>query len=213
MAVAAEEIKKKRRRREVDEEGFEVGRYLGVIARKDPELYERLKQYAEASGHKFTDMVYEALTLYDEYLQLSTVDARSLLVALRLLDHLFKRLLQMMMTLNQYFTTEFFQQQVDIIHQIQQQRTQQVAAMRQEEKKAKMSEVKAKMMEMTMNLVSTLLGNLMTGMMSAMAKPQGMQQPPTKQASMPSFSTATTSNVKVVRSAANPKQPSKREAS
>mgnify|MGYP005633883589 CR=1 FL=1 len=213
MAVPAEEIKKKKRKKEVDEEGFEVGRYLGVIARKDPELYERLKQYAEATGHKFTDMVYEALTLYDEYLQLSTVDARSLLVALRLLDHLFKRLLQMMMTLNQYFTTEFFQQQVDIIHQIQQQRAQQLANMKQEEKKAKMNEVKAKMIEMTMNLVSTLLGNLMTGMMGAMAKTQGMQQLPSKQVSMPSFGTEATKGVKVVRSAARTKQPSKREAS
>jgi len=85
--------------------------------------------------------------------------------------------------------------------------------MKQEEKKAKMNEVKAKMIEMMMNVMSTLLTNLTTSMMSTMAKAQGMQQLPTKQVSMPSFGAEATKGVKVVRSAARTKQSSKREAS
>jgi len=196
-AEAEAVVKKRKRKKEIDEEGFEVGRYLGVIARRDPELYERLKNYAEASGSKFTDIVYEALTLYDEYVQLSAVDARSLLVALRLLDHLFKRLLQMMMTLNQFFTTEFFQQQINIMHELQQQRTQQLQAIKQEAERSKQNEVKARLIEMTMNVVMNLLQTMMQGIMTMTIKPQAKSPQVTTPISAP----ISTSKVKVVRSA------------
>jgi len=168
---------KKRRKKDIDEEGFSVGRYIGVIARKDPELYERLKSYAEAEGLKFTDLVYQALLLYDEYLSLSAVDTKCLVAALRLLDHLFKRLLDMMMTLNQFFTSEFFQQQISIIHQLQQQRQQTMQKIQEEQKKSKQQEVKTKLVEMTMNTMMTILSNLMSMMTSTLAKAQGIQQP------------------------------------
>ena len=166
--------KPKRRKREIDEESFEVGRILGVIARKDPELYERLRNYANATGMKMTDIIHEALLVYDDYITLSSVDTRCLMAALRLLDNLFKRLLQMMLTLNQYFTSEFFQQQIDIIYQLQRQRTQQQQQMIQEEKKAKQNEIKARLVEMTMNTVFSLLSTLTGSMMSMAtgAKPQ-----------------------------------------
>jgi len=195
VQVTVEESSRRKRKKDVNEEGFEVGRLVGVIARKDPELYERLKSYAEASGYKFTDMVYEALILYDEYLQLSAVDAKSLMVALRLLDHLFKRLLQMMMTLNQFFTTEFFQQQIDIMHQIQQQRQQQLAAMEKQERQSKQQEVKAKLIEMTLNTMMAMLGNLMTTLTGTMAK----QQIPTQQLNITPSTNEVTKGVKIVR--------------
>jgi len=172
------EAETRRRRRDVDEESFSVGRYIGVIARKDPELYERLKNYAEAEGLKFTDIVYQALLLYDEYLSLSAVDTKCLVAALRLLDHLFKRLLDMMMTLNQFFTSEFFQQQISIIHQLQQQRQQTMQKMQEEQKKSKQQEVKAKLVEMTMNTMMTLLSSLMSMMTSSLTRTPSTQPLP-----------------------------------
>ena len=166
--------KPKKRRRGIDEESFEAGRILGVIARKDPELYERLRNYANATGKKMTDVIHEALVVYDDYIALGSVDTRCLMAALRLLDNLFKRLLQMMMTLNQYFTTEFFQQQIDIIYQLQQQRAQQQQQAAIEEKRARQSEVKAKLMEMTMNLFMNMLSALMATMTGGKA-PMPMQ--------------------------------------
>jgi len=175
--------------REKIEESFEVGRYLGVIARRDPELYERIRAYAETEGRKLTEIVYDALTLYDEYVQLSAVDTRSLLVALRLLDHLFKRLLQMMMTLNQYFTSEFFQQQIDMMYNLQQRKKQEQV----EIKKSKEQEVKSKLIEMTMTTVMTMMQGLMSSLMK-LQLPQGQQA---TTVSMPTSD----SGVKIVKSA------------
>jgi len=204
LAIPAEEVseqqRKKKRKREIDEEGFEVGRYLGVIARRNPELYERLKQYAEASGNKFTDIVYEALELYDEYLQLSAVDTRALIAALRLLDHLFKRLLQMMMTLNQYFTSEFFQQQIEIMHSIRQQQVQQQQVMIQQEKKGKYEEIKTQLMSMTMQMLMKLLSGLVTNMMNIQSMMKGGQSLPQTQVQAPPLPISN-EGVKIVRSA------------
>ena len=170
-----EAIEKTKRKREED---FSVGRYIGVIARKDPKLYERLKSYAETQGLKFTDIVYQALIMYDEYMSLATVDTKSLLAAIRLIDHLFKRLLDMMMALNQFFTSEFFQQQIGIIHQLQQQRQQTMQKIQEEHKKSKQQEIKAKLVEMTMNTMMSILSNIMTMITTTIAKQQGIQQPP-----------------------------------
>jgi len=148
------------KRKKVDEESFSAGRLLGVVARRDPELYERLKIYAEQQGMKPTDIVYDALQLYDEFLTLSAVDAKGLVAALKLLDHLFKRLMQMMLTLNQYFTSEFFTQQIEIMHNLRQQQVQQ----QQQAEKSKRQELKEQLVMNIMNMVFTMLSNVMMNM-------------------------------------------------
>ena len=171
------EVEAKRRR--PDEEGFVVGRLLGVVARRDPQLYERLKVYAESEGIKLSELVFDALTLYDEYLTLSTVDVKSLIAALRLLDHLFKRLMQMMLTLNQFFTSEFFTQQIEIMHNLKQQQQQQAI----EEKKSKKEEIRDQLVMSMMNVVFSLISNMMmslsrlSGGQTQPQAPQLMPQP------------------------------------
>ena len=179
----AEAIEEKRRKRKVDEEGFEAGRILGVIARKDPELYQRLKSYAESHGMKMSEMIYEALLLYDEYLQFHAVDMRSLLAALRLLDHLFKRLLQLMLSLNQYFTSEFFRQQVTILNELASQQAPQAQQTQQSQQSSgKVGEIRAKLIDMVVNMVINLLSSMMN-MMISMTTPQ--QTKPTTPAPTP----------------------------
>jgi hypothetical protein len=48
-------------------EVMEAGRLLGLIARKDPELYNRLKAYQDVMGGKFTDIIIDALNFYLDY--------------------------------------------------------------------------------------------------------------------------------------------------
>jgi len=159
---------KKRKLRRVPEEDFEVGRILGVIARKHPELYAELQEYAESTGKKMSELLSEALAVYYDYIHFKNVDSMCLVSALRLLEMLLQRLVDFMMTLNQFFTSEFFRQQIEILSQIQQQRqqiaTEAVEQTKKEESKSKMVEVKSRITELAittmMNLVSTMISNL-----------------------------------------------------
>jgi len=183
------------KRKKVDEESFSAGRLLGVVARRDPELYERLKIYAEQQGMKPTEIVYDALQLYDEFLTLSAVDAKSLVAALKLLDHLFKRLMQMMLTLNQFFTSEFFTQQIEIMHNIRQQQMQELAKQQAEEKKSKKQELKEQIMMSVMNMFMGLLTNMMTNMF----KLQGAQAPQVQLPQMQPSSSLNIGKPKIVK--------------
>ena len=170
------EAKKKR----INEESFDAGRLLGIVARRDPELYERLKIYAEQEGIKLSELVYDALSFYDEYLSLSTVDTKSLLAALKLLDHLFKRLMQMMLTLNQFFTSEFFTQQIEIMHNLKQQQQQQAI----EEKRVKKEEIRDQLVMTMVNTVLSLISNMMMSLSrlsGGQAQPQVPQMVPRPQ--------------------------------
>jgi len=175
----AQEIKVTKR---IDKEGFEAGRLLGVVARRDPELYERIKAYAETRGMKPTDVIYDALALYDEYITLSGVDTKALMAALKLLDNLLRRMVGLMMSLNQLVTSEYFNQQIEILHSLKMREQQSAALRSEEEKKSRAREVREQLLMNTVNLVFNLLTNMMTTMMGLR-----MQQPSATPSSASSF--------------------------
>jgi len=169
----AQEVKVTKR---IDKEGFEAGRLLGVVARRDPELYERIKAYAESRGMKPTDVIYDALALYDEYITLSGVDTKALMAALKLLDNLLRRMVSLMMSLNQLVTSEYFNQQIEILHNLKMREQQSVALKSEEEKKSKAREVKEQLLMNTMNLVFNMLTNMMMTMTGLKIQQPGTQQ-------------------------------------
>jgi len=172
-AIYEEEEEKESKRKD----SFAAGRILGIVKRKDPELYEEIVQIAQAEGKKASDIILEALYVYRDYKTMVGIDGRCLAYSMQLLDHLIKRVIQMILTAQQYFTSEFFQQQVEILAQIQQQ---QQAAMQQAYKHAKAEKLapfKEKMIELTLNLVMNLITALTTNMMKIMVS-SGMRAGP-----------------------------------
>ena len=86
----------KRRRREGEaeeseektekEEALSIGRILGVIARRNPDLYRAIVQLKEMEGRKLTDIVEEALEMYVEFKTSFAIMPRELFYALRIID-------------------------------------------------------------------------------------------------------------------------------
>ena len=81
----SEEEKKKRVE---DEDSFAVGRVLGVIAKKNPELYRRIKKISETTGQKSHELVEEALELLADYYEFSDINQRSLLMAMKFIERM-----------------------------------------------------------------------------------------------------------------------------
>jgi len=59
--MTAKEVEARRIRFKKSKEVMDFGRTLGWIARKDPELYERLKEYAEETDEGVAEIIVEAL--------------------------------------------------------------------------------------------------------------------------------------------------------
>jgi len=78
--VAGEEEKKE------EKEAFEVGRILGVVARRNPELYRALKELTELEGVKLTDLIEDALQMYIEYKIESSFMPKQVFYAMKLIE-------------------------------------------------------------------------------------------------------------------------------
>ena len=68
-------------------EAYDIGRLLGFLKKKDPEMYEEIVREAEANKQKPTDIIYESLAF--RYLgmraQVAKLSATELLAALNLI--------------------------------------------------------------------------------------------------------------------------------
>ena len=189
--IYEEEEEKERRRKEA----FQVGRILGVVKRKDPELYETIVQIAEAEGKKATDVIIEALMVYRDYKYMVGVDGRCLAYALNIIDMLMKRLMQMMLTINQYFTSEFFQQQIELLADIQQRQQQIYQHAMKQAKDQKLAPIKE---QLAMNLINMVL-NMVTNMMSSLLAMRTGAAHQQGQAPMPSLSVTPSQGQKKVK--------------
>ena len=78
----------KRKRVEDEDEGLSAGRILGVVARRNPELYKRIKKISETTGQKSHELVEEALELLADYYEFSDINQRSLLMAMRFIERM-----------------------------------------------------------------------------------------------------------------------------
>jgi hypothetical protein len=78
----------KRKRVEDEDEGLSAGRILGLIARRNPELYKRIKKISETTGQKSHELIEEALELLADYYEFSDINQRSLLMAMRFIERM-----------------------------------------------------------------------------------------------------------------------------
>jgi len=99
----------------VESEDFEVGRKIGVVARKDRELYETVREVAKKRGKKMGDVLTEALELWRLYETLEDVDPKSFVASLSFMEHMLNKAVELLVKLGTVFTSEFFKQNMGLI--------------------------------------------------------------------------------------------------
>jgi hypothetical protein len=163
----AEEKRRKSNESEPDKEAFEAGRILGVIARRNPDLYRAVKELTELEGAKLTDLIEDALQMYVEYKYEAPFMPKQVFYAMKLIERVsrwlvinmgeFMKLAVSMMSAMLGYTEE-----------------------EEEEKEKKPSvpaELRAKMLEAFMPLMQNLITMLVSTVTRAFAPqlPQQMQ--------------------------------------
>jgi hypothetical protein len=82
----AEEKRRKSNGSEPDKEAFDAGRILGVVARRNPELYRAVKELTELEGAKLTDLIEDALQMYVEYKYEAPFMPKQVFYAMKLIE-------------------------------------------------------------------------------------------------------------------------------
>jgi len=191
----AEERKKRSNGSEPDKEAFEAGRILGVIARRNPDLYRAVKELTELEGAKLTDLIEDALQMYVEYKYEAPFMPKQVFYAMKLIERVSRWLVINM--------GEFMKLAVSMMS-VMMGYTEEEKEEKGEKKPAVPAELRAKMIEAFMPLMQNLITMLVSTMTRAFA-PQlsQMQAPATVAVSMP------TKPVKVVSSKKREKEESK----
>jgi len=162
----AEEKRRKSNESEPDKEAFEAGRILGVIARRNPDLYRAVKELTELEGAKLTDLIEDALQMYVEYKYEAPFMPKQVFYAMKLIERVSRWLVINM--------GEFMKLAVSMMSAML------GYAEEEEEKEKKPSvpaELRAKMIEAFMPLMQNLITMLVSTMTRAFAPqlPQQMQ--------------------------------------
>jgi len=191
----AEEKRRKSNESEPDKEAFEAGRILGVIARRNPDLYRAVKELTELEGAKLTDLIEDALQMYVEYKYEAPFMPKQVFYAMKLIERVSRWLVINM--------GEFMKLAVSMMSAM-------LGYAEEEEEKEKEkkpsvpAELRAKMIEAFMPLMQNLITMLVSTMARAFAPQLSQQlQVPTATA------TVTAKPVKIVSSKKREKEENK----
>jgi hypothetical protein len=162
----AEEKRRKPNESEPDKDAFEAGRILGVIARRNPDLYRAVKELTELEGAKLTDLIEDALQMYVEFKYEAPFMPKQVFYAMKLIERVSRWLVINM--------GEFMKLAVSMMSAM-------LGYAEEEEEKEKErkpsvpAELRAKMLEAFAPLMQSLITMLMTSVTRAFA-PQLPQQ-------------------------------------
>jgi len=141
-------------KKEEEKEAFEAGRLIGVIARRNPELYRSLKEIIDFEGRKMTDILEDALQMYVEYRTESVFMPRQLFYAMKMVERVSRwsiemlvRMLQVVMGTTQLFPSGYEEE-------------------KQPEKPSIPSELKAKMIEIFIPILQNFISMLFSSLSS-----------------------------------------------
>lgn len=176
------EEKKRLNKEEVDEESFGIGRILGVIKRKDPQLYEELLSIARSEGQRGSEVVYDALQMYRDFKLFSGADPRCVAYAMRMIETMMRRVLEIIAYIQQYLSADFFARQLSMYQALAEQLKLPLLEEKkhEEEKSALPSSVKERfgnlMVDLSMALIKSLTNIVASTTMKA---PQPITAPST----------------------------------
>lgn len=165
----AEEKRRKSNESEPDKEAFEAGRILGVIARRNPDLYRAVKELTELEGAKLTDLIEDALQMYVEYKYEAPFMPKQVFYAMKLIERVSRWLVINM--------GEFMKLAVSMMSAMLGYAEEKEEEKEKEKKPSVPAELRAKMLEAFMPLMQNLITMLVSAMARAFAPqlPQQMQ--------------------------------------
>lgn len=162
----------------VVEEDFDVGRKIGVVARKNRALYETVKQVAKQKGKKMGEVLAEALELWRLYQTLEDVDPKAMVAALSFMEHMLNRAVELLVKLGAVFTSEFFKTNLSMLGELAQ--TQQTPQQVQQTQEAKPSQAELLKEQMRLTMMQTMLPMIMSiiqQLLATVARTSGGQIP------------------------------------
>jgi hypothetical protein len=157
---AEEESEKK----EEEKEAFEVGRIIGVIARRNPDLYRSLKEIVEMDGRKITDIIEDALQMYVEYRTEAVFMPRQLFYAMKMVERVSR------------WSVEMLVRMLQVIAGAMQLAPSGYEEEKQPEKPSMPSELRAKMIEMFIPILQNIMSMLFSSLSSVVGRGMSMQQ-------------------------------------
>jgi len=150
--------------KEEEKEAFETGRILGVIARRNPDLYRALKDIIDFEGRKTTEILEDALQMYVEYRTESAFMPRQLFYAMKMVERVSRWSIEMLVRMLQVVLG-----------------SSQLLMSEEEEKRpaapSMQNELRAKMVEVFMPILQNILTMLFSSLTSiTMRNVPGQQQ-------------------------------------
>lgn len=144
----------------MSEEDFETGRMIGLVARKDKALYERVRAVAKTRKKKMQDVITEALDLWYLYQTMEGVDPRALSVAIAFVEHMLDRATRILVQLGQVFTSEFVKTSLELMASPPSQQSPQQEQQKTDVAETMRTQVMSTLMPMVMNLLQTLVASM-----------------------------------------------------
>ena len=164
------------RDRDVNEEAFETGRLVALVARKDKELYKRVREMARAKHKSLQDVLAEAFELYELYSTLEHIDPKSLTVAIQLVEYFYRRAIETLLGLGALFTSDFFRISTAIASELAKTVPQQTQQVQQQQPQVPL-DIKQMYMNTVLPMVMNMLNNLLLSL-SRIGLPQQQVQLP-----------------------------------
>jgi hypothetical protein len=177
----------------MSEEDFDVGRKIGLVARRNRELYETVKQIAKRKGMKMQDVLTEALDIWRLYQTLEEVEPKALVAALSFIEHMLNYSASLLVKLGSVFTSEFFRSTMAMAGELSQlQQTQQ--AQQQTQQQSPVSEVKEQLRLMILQSMMPMLMSIIQQIIASMSGGQSVQIPSLQ---APALTTRSTRPIKI----------------
>jgi len=98
----------------IKEEMLDIGRKVALVARRDKDLYEKVKRVAKQRGKTLQDVLSEAFEIWYLYQTLEQIDPRTLAIAIQLIRHLMEWSIDTMVKMGAVFTSEFIRSNIAV---------------------------------------------------------------------------------------------------
>jgi len=101
-----------------EEKALRVGRLLATVAKKDRDLYESVKAVARRKGKKVSEVLTEALEIWQLYSTLEEVDPKALVAAIYFVKDMMKFTVSLLAEVGTVFVSDFIQSQLEAVQEL-----------------------------------------------------------------------------------------------
>ena len=149
-----------------EDEEMQLGR---VLARASKDTTKKLEKLAKSQGKKKTDIVKEALDLYEKFGNLENLDGRTLMAGLLFWREVMQMNIEMFASISPIFSNALVRNEIAMLQNMMQmmREQQQQQDVQQQEPASEMSDVlqnmRAMLMQKMMETMMNMMGNILPG--------------------------------------------------